>query len=106
DRSQHIQKEPDAFGRRQAPLVAKAVDRLPLHMLQHQVRPAAGNKSCVENACDVGVSELAEHPTLASEVLNTGAAEQREMQQLDAHAAVEAAVVASGKPHAAHAATA
>ena len=83
-------------------LVAIAVDGLAVDVLEHEIRLAGRRDAGVDEVRDVRVGEPGEDGAFAPESLFAGAADQRDVQQLDRRAAFEAAVAALGEPDAAH----
>ena len=100
-RCQHGIKQRQPRCHRQAVRIAVAVNALALHQLQHQIRLAAVADAGVQQVGDVRVREARQDLALAAKALRPGAADQRQVQQLDGHRCVEAAVFAPRPPHAA-----
>ena len=70
---EHDTKERHALGHAHLRGVAVAVDALPVHELEHEVRLAAGRDAGVEQAGDVGVREPCQELAFALETQGTGA---------------------------------
>ena len=88
-------------------VVAVAIDRLAVDVLEDEVRLAARRDAGVDQPGDVRVGQPREQAAFAPEPLlaaRRAGAHQREVQQLDRGAALEAAVRALGQPDRAHAA--
>jgi hypothetical protein len=104
DRVEHVENEADAGADVEPALVAPAVDRHAVDMLEDEIRLAAFGDAGVEEARDVRMRESRERLALAREPRRAAAAEQREVEQLERDARVVAAVAAASEPDAAHAA--
>ena len=83
-------------------LVAVAVDGLTVDVLEDEIRLARRRHARIDEARDVRVRDPGEDVAFAPEPLLAGAAHQRDVQQLDRRAPLEAAVAALGQPDAAH----
>ena len=82
-------------------LVAVAVDGLPVDVLEDQIGLAGRRDAGVDEVRDARMAEAREDGAFAPEALFAGAADQRDVQQLDRRAALEPAVAAFGEPDAA-----
>ena len=85
------------------PLVAVAVDALPVHMFEREVGLAVGRDAGVVQARDVRVVERGQDLALARDARGQIAAERAE-RQLQRDAALHQPIGALGEPHRAHAA--
>ncbi len=90
----------------EAARVAVPVDRLPVDVLEDDVRLARGRHAGVDQARDVRVGEPREDRALAAEALLAGAADEARVQELDGDAPLEAPVAAARQPDRAHSALA
>ena len=75
--------------------------RLAVDVLEHEIRLAGRRDAGVDEVRDARVAQPGEDGAFAREPLFAGAADQRDVQQLDRGASLEAAVAALGEPHAA-----
>ena len=75
--------------------------RLAVDVLEHEIRLAGRRDAGVDQMRDVRMAQPREDGAFAPEPLLAGAADQRDVQQLDRGASLEAAVAALGEPDAA-----
>ena len=99
---EHVEKQAhtglDVGGSRVAP----AIDWLAFDVLDDEVRLAARGDAGVEQGGDVRVRQAAEQQRLASEPGSPAVRQHLRVRQLDGGDAIEAAVVSSRQPDAAH----
>ena len=103
DRVQDVEKEPKPLFDAQSQRVAMAVDRLPLDVLEQQIRRTARRHAGVNQMCDVRMRQPGEDVPFAAKPLLAGVAEERGVEQLDRRLAFESSVAAPGEPDGAHA---
>ena len=76
--------------------------RLAVDVLEDEIRLARWRHTGIDEVRDVRMGQPGEECAFAPESLFAGAADQRDVQQLDRRASFEAAVAALGQPDAAH----
>src|ERR1051326_998048 len=80
--------------------------RSALDRFENQIGLSVGSDACIDQFCDVTMSELPEHGAFAPESFGCVRAEQGEVDELDRDLPLEAAIAPPREPHAAHAAAA
>ena len=105
-RLQHLTEERKARALVQPPRVAKGIDALAGHMLEHEVGLALLGDPGIDEARDVRVRQPRQDRALAPEARGQRALKQAGVQQLDRRAGLEAPVAAFSQPDRAHAALA
>lgn len=98
DRVEHFTKEADSLLDVEPPGIAVMVDARTLDQLEDEIRLAARSDPGVEHAGDVRVREPRQDPSFALEAKRAGAADEREVQQLDRDLAFEATIGATRAP--------
>ena len=83
DRVEHVEEEAEARLDPERVLVAVAVDGLAVDVLEDEVRLAAGETPASMRCAMCGMRQAGEDGALALEALFAGAADQRDVQQLD-----------------------
>jgi hypothetical protein len=102
DGLEHVEKQFETCLDAQPLLVAIAVDGLAVDVLEDEIGLAGWRHAGVDQVRDVRMGEPGEDVPFAPESLFAGAADQRDVEQLDRGPAFEAAVAALREPHAAH----
>src|SRR6185436_20254738 len=106
DGIEHLQEQTHARANVERTVLAPAIDRLALDVFEYQVRLTVAGYTRLAQARDIRMREPRERTALAFEALGTGAAKQRQVQQLDRHASRITSIAAMSEPHGAHAAAA
>ncbi len=102
DRVAHLQEETEARRDIQISLVAPAIDRLTLHVLEHQIQRAERRGARVQKPRDVRMRKLSQNPAFANEALPRRGLCDVGVQQLERDEALEAPVAAAGEPDVSH----
>ena len=102
DRLQDVEKETEACLDPQRVVIAIAVDALTVDVFEDEIGLACWRHAGIDEVRDVRVGEPGEDVAFAPEPLFAGAADQRDVQQLDRGPPLEAPVAALGEPDAAH----
>src|SRR5262245_52962798 len=95
---EYVEKESDARFDSERVLVAIPIDGLTVHMLENEVRLARCRDPRIDEASDVGMSELREKRAFAPEPLFAVASHQGDVQQLDRGAPLEASLAPFCEP--------
>ena len=100
--AENVEKQFDARAHVEPPIVAVAIDRLPVHEFEHEVRLAVRRDARVDQMGDVGMREASQDVGLAAESRLRSA--EPDLQQLDGDLGVELAIAALREPDDPHAA--
>ena len=101
DRVEYVEKQLEPGFDRECAIVAVFIDTFAVHVLEHEIRLASGGNAGVDEMCNARMAEPRQDVALAAEPLLSGAADERDVQQLDRRAPLEAPIAALGQPHAA-----
>src|SRR5690242_2017224 len=101
DRAQDIQKNPDSRVYIERAPVAVFVDGLSLNMFEYKIRFSVLGDACIDEFRDVRMRQPAENAAFALESFRPLRG-HGEIQKLNRHLALEAAVTPFRKPYAAH----
>ncbi len=106
DRAQHVEEQAHAGIHAELVSIAVFVDGLALDVFENEIGLARRGQPRIDQFGDLRMSEFAENRSLALESLGACLLEQRKMDELDGHPALEPAVAALGQPDRSHAAPA
>jgi hypothetical protein len=103
---EYVEKQPDSCFYSEPMLVAEAIDAIALNVLKNEVGLSSLRYSRIDQFRDVRMNEKGKYSALTLESFLAALPHKRNVQELNSHSPLKAAVVSCCQPNAAHSALA